>query len=276
MFETGRFNGSGDGMWFSCCFVAGLTLLVFLRWPSLLNFSATVAALCTCGVIGFYAYAMWYWGLFRLRRDDRAADNLYYLGFLFTVCALGISLYRFSVAGDGRVAEIVGDLGVGLSPTVLGLFLRVLFLQREDPMDIEDRVQRELIDVAEATVARVRQTGAVVEQGQILTRQTIDELNETTRQCSSELTERMGELHRRVDSTVAEATASVPELVGDAELRLTAMLARFEEGSERLIHGLDRLGTALERTRRAEVSVRAAAASNSAGPSWWPRLFSAS
>lgn len=169
-----------------------------LRWPSLLDQSAIIAAVVLCAIIVFYAYAVWHWGRFRLRRDDRAADNLYYLGFIFTVCALGISLYRFSVADDGRIADIVGDLGIGISTTVIGLFLRVLFLQREDPADVEDRVQRELIDVAAVTLARIRETGAIVEQGQTLTRQTIDELNDTTEQCATRLTEGMDELHRRV------------------------------------------------------------------------------
>ena len=186
-------------MLFTVCFALGVLLLLFLRWPSSqFNQSATTAAVLLCIVLGVYAYAVWNWGHFRLRRDDRAADNLYYLGFIFTVCALGISLYRFSVADDARIANIVGDLGVGISTTVLGLFLRVLFLQREDPADVEDRVQRELIDVAEATVTRIRETAAIVEQGQILTRQTIDELNETTLKCSSEFTARMKELDQRL------------------------------------------------------------------------------
>ena len=198
MSDTRRINANSDGLWFAGSFVAGFVLLLFLRLPSRVDQSAIVAALVLCAIICFYAFAVWHWGRFRLRRDDRAADNLYYLGFIFTVCALGISLYRFSVADDGRIADIVGDLGVGISTTVFGLFLRVLFLQREDPADVEDGVQRELIDVAETTLARIRQTGAIVEQGQILTRQTIGELNDTTKKCSSQLTERMKELDRRL------------------------------------------------------------------------------
>ena len=193
-----RINANSDAVWFAGSFLTGFVLLLLLRWPSLLDRSALLAALVLCAIICFYAYAVWHWGRFRLRRDDRAADNLYYLGFIFTVCALGISLYRFSVADDGRIADIVGDLGVGISTTVFGLFLRVLFLQREDPADVEDRVQRELMDVAETTLARIRQTGAIVDQGQVLTRQTIDELNQTMKQCSSQLTERMKDLDRRV------------------------------------------------------------------------------
>ena len=198
MSDSQRFYANSDTTWFAGSFVIGLVFLILLRWPSFLDQPAIFAALILCTVIGIYAFAVWRWGRFRLRRDDRAADNLYYLGFIFTVCALGISLYRFSVADDGRIADIVGDLGVGISTTVFGLFLRVLFLQREDPADVEDRVQRELIDVAETTLDRIRQTGAIVEQGQILTRQTMDELNETAKKSFSFLTERMKELDQRI------------------------------------------------------------------------------
>ena len=198
MSDTNRINAGRDAVWFAGSFLAGVVLLLLLRWPSLLDQSAVVAAVVLCSIICFYAFAVWHWGRFRLRRDDRAADNLYYLGFIFTVCALGISLYRFSVADDGRIADIVGDLGVGISTTVFGLFLRVLFLQREDPADVEDRVQIELIDVAQATVDRIRETGAIVDQGQVHTRQTINELEETTKQWSSRLTERMKDLDRRL------------------------------------------------------------------------------
>ena len=198
MLDTQRSRANSDAVWFAGSFGAGFVLLLLLRWPSLLDQSAILAALVLCAIICFYAFAVWHWGRFRLRRDDRAADNLYYLGFIFTVCALGISLYRFSVTDDGRIANIVGDLGVGISTTVCGLFLRVLFLQREDPADVEDRVQRELMDVAETTLARIRQTAAIVDEGQIVTRHTINELNETTKQWSFQLNERMKELGQRV------------------------------------------------------------------------------
>ena len=198
MSDTRRFSANSDSVWFAGCFLTGFVLLLILRWPSFLDRSALLAALVLCAIICFYAFAVWHWGRFRLRRDDRAADNLYYLGFIFTVCALGVSLYRFSVADDGRVADIVGDLGVGISTTVFGLFLRVLFLQREDPADVEDRVHRELIDVAQATRDRIRETASIVEQGQILTRQTIAELNDATKEFAVHLTVRMNELDGRL------------------------------------------------------------------------------
>ena len=248
MSDTRHFNANGDAVWFAGCFFAGFVLLLILRWPSWLDQSAILAAIVLCVIVCFYAFAVWRWGRFRLRRDDRAADNLYYLGFIFTVCALGISLYRFSVADDGRIADIVGDLGIGISTTVVGLFLRVLFLQREDPADVEDRVQRELIDVAEATLDRIRQTGELVEQGQILTRLTIDELNDTTKQYADRMTDGMKELDRRLRAVQVPSdivTTRLDPVLDETARSVTAFSKRVDSieapadlMSQRLDHAL--------------------------------------
>ena len=34
-------------------------------------------------------------------RDDQSGDNLYYMGFLFTLTSLGVSLYQFSATAGG-------------------------------------------------------------------------------------------------------------------------------------------------------------------------------
>ena len=75
--------------------------------------------------------------LFRLR-DDQAGDNLYYMGFLFTLTSLAISLYQFSAAGSAE--QIVQNFGIAIASTITGIGLRVMFNQmRRDPVEIDDR-----------------------------------------------------------------------------------------------------------------------------------------
>ena len=95
---------------------------------------------------------------------------------------------------------IVGDLGIGLSTTVLGLFLRVLFLRRESSEQIENRVREELVDMAEATIARIRETAEIVEEGQIATRQAIEEMNTSIKTASTKLVTNTNQLEERVSS----------------------------------------------------------------------------
>src|SRR5271156_2569644 len=53
-------------------------------------------------VLTMIGYAALIWSARSLRlRDDQAGDNLYYMGFLFTLTSLAVSLYQFSAAGSG-------------------------------------------------------------------------------------------------------------------------------------------------------------------------------
>src|SRR6266851_8398619 len=76
------------------------------------------------GLMVLYALALGLARYFRLR-DDQAGDNLYYLGFLYTLTSLGVSLWQFSV-NDGAEG-IVTNFGIAIASTILGVALRVVF-----------------------------------------------------------------------------------------------------------------------------------------------------
>ena len=244
-----------DATLFSVCFAVGIILLLVLRLPFLLNQSAILTALLLCAIIIIYAFVVWRQGSARLSRNDRAADNLYYLGFIFTVCALGVSLYRFSVSENAPISDIVGDLGVGLSTTIVGLFLRVLILQHEDLEEIENEVRSSLIELAEATISNIRQTAEIVEQGQIHTRQTINELNDTTNQFSSGLTTRMRELEQQlqeveipsdvVSSRLNPALDDVSQSIVELATKIDHLEVPSHFLTERLEHSFSNLGESL-------------------------------
>src|SRR5579864_1312819 len=66
-------------------------------------------------------------------RDDQSGDNLYYMGFLFTLTSLGVSLYQFSAAGSAE--QIVQNFGIAIASTIAGITLRIMFNQmRRDPV----------------------------------------------------------------------------------------------------------------------------------------------
>jgi len=84
-----------------------------------------------------FAYALLIWLARNLRlRDDQAGDNLYYMGFLFTLTSLGVSLYQFNATGAAE--EIVQNFGIAIGSTITGIALRVIFNQmRQDPVEVE-------------------------------------------------------------------------------------------------------------------------------------------
>jgi hypothetical protein len=88
----------------------------------------------------------------RLRlRDDQIGDNFYYMGFIYTLVSLGMSLYQYS--SGQSVDDIVRNFGVAVASTIAGIILRIIFNQlRRDPIEFEN-VSR--LDLAEAS-RRVR------------------------------------------------------------------------------------------------------------------------
>jgi phosphoserine phosphatase len=93
-----------------------------------------------------YALLIWLARSLRLR-DDQAGDNLYYMGFLFTLTSLGVSLYQFSAMRAAE--EIVQNFGIAIGSTITGIALRVIFNQmRQDPIEVERIMRLELADAA--------------------------------------------------------------------------------------------------------------------------------
>src|SRR5258708_10818374 len=95
-------------------------------------------------------------------RDDQSGDNLYYMGFLFTLTSLGVSLYQFSATRAAE--EIVQNFGIAIGSTIAGIGLRVIFNQmRRDPIEVERTMRLEL--AAAARPVRREIDSSVIEFG---------------------------------------------------------------------------------------------------------------
>ena len=67
--------------------------------------------------------------------DKPSGDNLYYMGFLFTLTSLAVSLYQFSTVGSAE--QIVQNFGIAIASTIAGITLRIMFNQmRRDPVEV--------------------------------------------------------------------------------------------------------------------------------------------
>ncbi|UAY04236.1 methyl-accepting chemotaxis protein [Ensifer adhaerens] len=79
-------------------------------------------------------------------RSEQAGDNLYYMGFIFTLASLGISLYKFT--GEASIEDVVRNFGIAIVSTITGIALRIFYNQmRRDPADIETAVRVELAEM---------------------------------------------------------------------------------------------------------------------------------
>ncbi|MAM09151.1 MAG: hypothetical protein CML23_01545 [Rhizobiaceae bacterium] len=162
--------------------------------------------------------------------NDQVGDNLYYMGFLFTLTSLGVSLYRF--ADETSIDQIVQNFGIAVSSTICGIALRIFFNQmRRDPIDIERSARHELAE---------------------MTRRVRSELDTSAREFSNYrrtsnqmLVEGFDEIARQAEQTGASVQRAIEALsresikpIQDASEKLAAIseqnLAMLEQRANRL------------------------------------------
>lgn len=138
-----RQSDLGPPVFFGTFTLVGVVFIVLaksLGWPAAVVTGTPVALM-----IG---YAVAIIGLRRLRlRDDQTGDNFYYMGFIFTLTSLAMSLLQYSTGSD--VSEIVVNFGIAVASTIAGIVLRILFnLVRRDPVEVEQVARLELADAS--------------------------------------------------------------------------------------------------------------------------------
>jgi hypothetical protein len=83
-------------------------------------------------------------------RSPSDADNLYYLGFLYTVVSLGVALIQSANSTDSSPQmSIIGSFGLALSTTIVGLVARTVLAHHA--VDIEEQDEHARIQLHTAT-----------------------------------------------------------------------------------------------------------------------------
>jgi len=151
-----RYSSPSTGRVAEAAYATGASAVVFLLFVAAGCAYIVLAKLA--GIGPFYvtfvpvgtmlAYALLIYLARGLRlRDDQSGDNLYYMGFLFTLTSLGVSLYQFTAARAAE--EIVQNFGIAIGSTIAGIGLRVIFNQmRRDPVEVERMMRLELAEAA--------------------------------------------------------------------------------------------------------------------------------
>ena len=108
------------------------------------------------------------WGGMRWRdkdalSDEKFADSCYYLGFIFTISSIIVSLFDLpGLQSGGKLEDIAVRFGAAMVSTVFGLIVRVYLVSfRKDINDITRAIEDDLI---EAEVAFRTHLGAAVDK----------------------------------------------------------------------------------------------------------------
>jgi methyl-accepting chemotaxis protein len=142
--QTQTQSTKGSSSLFFIALVVGIGAIITLKTS---DADQLIVTAIPVAIMLIYAASIYFFRSLRLRLDQ-AGDNLYYLGFLYTLSSLAFSLYEFGGNVDAA-SSIITNFGIAIWTTIAGLGLRVLFSQlRSDPVETEHLARVELADAS--------------------------------------------------------------------------------------------------------------------------------
>ncbi len=129
---------AGRGLFLGFFIGGGIAIVLMKSYAD----SPGLAVILPVLLMGSYALTLMWPDM--LPRYESAGDNFYYLGFLYTLISLAISLYQFNT--EGASSGIITSFGLALTSTILGLAGRILLSQssEEATTDAERRARENL------------------------------------------------------------------------------------------------------------------------------------
>lgn len=170
-------------------------------------------------------------------REDKVGDNIYYLGFLFTLVSLSYALYVYSPDGSGA-ADIITNFGIAIFTTIFGLAGRVFFNQmREDPVEYEREARLSLAQVTSELRAQLSDISIEVANFKAKMLQMLEEhVRETTavtRNLLGKSVEQFAAANAEVNSSLKSASAAFADeakkITGATSVNVAALEAMAEK-----------------------------------------------
>lgn len=165
-------------------------------------------------------------------RNDQTGDNVYYLGFLFTLTSLAMALAAFT--RDMRTDAIVSSFGLALVATIAGIVLRIVVNGlRQDPVEIEDAARADLSTAARKLKAQLDNI--------------VEELNSFSRETRQSVQDTLTELVTKTNETVSHSVEKLSDNSQRVIVRIDEAFKDFTDNSKRLNTISSKTVTAIEK-----------------------------
>ncbi len=222
--------------------------MIFIWSSKLMGWSLPIVTGIPLLLMAIYFIVSLAFAGFRLH-NEQAGDNLYYMGFLFTLSSLGVSLYLF--AGETSIETIVRNFGIAVTSTIAGVTLRILFNQmRRDPIDIERSVRHELAEMTRRVRTELDSSSREFSHYRRVSNQMLSEgFEEIARQA-----ERNGQEINRILEMLAKQAVTP---INDAAAQLTTTTSQLSQIISTFGAAVENVGKKLEEIRSPEDVVRA-------------------
>ena len=150
--------------------------------------------------------------------ENQSGDNLYYLGFLYTLVSLSYALYNFSSSSElssnaTSIDPIINSFGIALATTIVGIMLRIFFNQmRHDIVDVEIEARIELSNAATRLRTELDQITLDMNHFGRASKQSIAESLQTI---SKEATDAISQSARTFDGVAKNLGVRIDETLND-------------------------------------------------------------
>ncbi|HML92948.1 hypothetical protein [Methyloceanibacter sp.] len=225
-------------LFFLAFVVAGALFIIFGKLSGLPNW---FVVLVPVAIMLTYAGLAYFVRPLRLR-DDQTGDNLYYMGFIFTLTSLAVALYQFEP--NTGFDQVVRNFGVAISSTITGIALRVIFNQmRQDPVEVEQTARQELAEASRRVCAELYETVLAFNHFRTATFQSIEEgQEELCQRLLAHDQEMAGHAAKHVEDGAAKTGASLHAFA----LAIDGMSRRMDGEAGKLAGPLAALNARLE------------------------------
>ena len=195
-----------DSLIFGAFTVLGIFIQLFLRILLDFEYSGVITTLLLACIMLSYAFLL-YRNTSTKIGTDQGGDTLYFLGFIFTTVTLAIALAKFGDTEQELATQnIVGELGIGMSTTILGLILRVSFnLTRTGTEEIEDDVVSDLLEKSNEFSKKLAVATQLAEESSIKNLQILKETESILLKISDESADRFATLYNQAFSQLDDS-----------------------------------------------------------------------
>ena len=163
---------------------------------------------------------------------DIIGDNIYYLGFLFTLVSLAYTLYKFT-STDSEIDQIIKNFGIALSTTLIGVVGRVYFNQTHDDgehLEVADLLEQERLlhaSLNDRTNNLIDEIDAIHHEMRNLKMSTVHSIQETTEASTKVFLENIQSLlaahQKRLEQDQIERAATQESFTHSIESSSTAL-----------------------------------------------------
>lgn len=226
-----------------CLGVAGMSLGVWLD-QSWLMISTPILAM-----LGYVVGSLYYDR--DLQYIQSFADSAYFMGFLFTLVSLIISLVAFvNEGGEPDVKRIIAGFAVAIITTVVGLLVRILLVNfspsvQESEAKAElslarssEELSRQMDRLSQSTVGRISAFNEAMDEILGKTLQSVDEATNSYRQGMSGFVDEFRAAGRETGATITEAGKEAADGFRRAEEGFQDALAKMREPQAELLRNL--------------------------------------